>query len=309
MIVPCKKCKTEPVISRRYSGELLCQNCFFRSFEKNAIRELRAQVNQLVTNSKLNIKKIGIGLSGGKDSTVALSILKMYCKERDTKIIGLSVDEGIENYRSPSLECAKTVCNDLQIELQIYSYKELIGMNLSELLITKPPDASPCSPCGILRRRSLNQMARSSNVDCLILGHNLDDFSQTVLMNHARGDVSRLIRMAPHKYVQEGFIPRLLPLRRLPEQEIYLYAMLKNLKFHDGDCPYAGKAQRNFFRKMVMEMEEKQPGTRHSLVNGMEKIRKDSPPPEVLDSCPSCGEPSGGAGPCVFCREFGSFAV
>ena len=309
MTVPCKKCKTEPVISRRYSGEILCQNCFFRSFEKNAIKELRTQVNQLVTNSKLNIKKIGIGLSGGKDSTVALKILKIYCKERDTKIIGLSVDEGIENYRSPSLECAKEVCNDLQVELQIYSYKELIGMNLSELLITKPPDASPCSPCGILRRRSLNQMARSSNVDCLILGHNLDDFSQTVLMNHARGDVSRLTRMAPHKYVQDGFIPRLLPLRRLPEQEIYLYAMLKNLKFHDGDCPYAGKAQRNFFRKMILEMEEKQPGTRHSLVNGMEKIRKDSPQPEALDSCPSCGEPSGGDGPCVFCREFGSFAV
>tara|TARA_B100000965_G_C19573898_1_gene750422 strand:- start:262 stop:1185 length:924 start_codon:yes stop_codon:yes gene_type:complete len=307
--VPCKKCSTEPVISRRYSGEILCENCFFRSFEKNAIKELRNQVNQLVTNSNLNIKRIGIGLSGGKDSTVALKVLKIYCKERDTKIIGLSVDEGIENYRSQSLECAKEVCDDLDVELKVFSYKELIGMNLSELLVAKPPDASPCSPCGILRRRSLNQMARSSNVDCLILGHNLDDFSQTVLMNHARGDVSRLTRMAPHKYVQEGFIPRLLPLRRLPEQEIYLYAMLKNLKFHDGDCPYAGKAQRNFFRKMVMEMEEKQPGTRHSLVNGMEKIRKDSPQPEGLDSCPSCGEPSGGDGPCVFCREFGSFAV
>jgi len=307
--VPCKKCSTEPVISRRYSGEILCENCFFRSFEKNAIKELRNQVNQLVTNSNLNIKRIGIGLSGGKDSTVALKVLKIYCKERDTKIIGLSVDEGIENYRSQSLECAKEVCDDLDVELKVFSYKELIGMNLSELLVAKPPDASPCSPCGILRRRSLNQMARSSNVDCLILGHNLDDFSQTVLMNHARGDVSRLTRMAPHKYVQEGFIPRLLPLRRLPEQEIYLYAMLKNLKFHDGDCPYAGKAQRNFFRKMVMEMEEKQPGTRHSLVNGMEKIRKDSPRPEGLDSCPSCGEPSGGDGPCVFCREFGSFAV
>ena len=29
-------------------------------------------------NSKIKIKRIGIGLSGGKDSTVALNILKMY---------------------------------------------------------------------------------------------------------------------------------------------------------------------------------------------------------------------------------------
>ena len=63
------------------------------------------------------------------------------------------------------------------------------------------------------------------------------------------------------------------------------------------------------FRKIVMELEYKQPGTRHSLVNGMEKIRDDVPPPPNLSECPSCGEPSGGNGPCVFCREFGSFSV
>ena len=307
--MPCKSCSDNPVISRRYSGEVLCQQCFFRSFEKNAMKELRSQINELVSNSNLKIKKIGIGLSGGKDSTVALKILSMYSKERDVEILGLSVDEGIENYRSESLDCAKIACNELNIKLEIFSYKELIGMSLGELLVTKPPEASPCSPCGILRRRSLNQMARSSNVDCMVLGHNLDDFSQTVLMNHSRGDVSRMNRMAPHKYVQKGFVPRLLPLRRLPEQEVYLYAILKRMEFHDGDCPYAGKAQRNFFRKMVMELETKQPGTRHSLVNGMEKIRKDIPPPIEITKCPSCGEPSGGNGPCVFCREFGSFTV
>ena len=305
----CKSCSTNPVISRRYSGEVLCRNCFFRSFEKNAIKELRNQINNLVSNSNLKPKKIGIGLSGGKDSTVALSILSKYCGERDTEIIGLSVDEGIENYRSASLECAKSSCQDLKIHLEIFSYKELIGMSLGELLIVQPPEASPCSPCGVLRRRSLNQMARSSGVDCLVLGHNLDDFSQTVLMNHSRGDISRLNRMAPHKYVQKGFVPRLLPLRRLPEQEVYLYAILKEMEFHDGDCPYAGKAQRNLFRRIVMELEQKQPGTRHSLVNGMEKIRYNTPPPPNLSECPSCGEPSGGNGPCVFCREFGSFAV
>ena len=143
----------------------------------------------------------------------------------------------------------------------------------------------------------------------MVLGHNLDDFSQTILMNHSRGDVSRMNRMAPHKYVQKGFIPRLLPLRRLPEQEVYLYAILKEMSFHDGDCPYAGKAQRNFFRKIIMDMEAKQPGTRHSLVNGMEKIRENTPPPISLSECPSCSEPAGGNGPCVFCREFGSFSV
>ena len=183
----CKRCKENPVISRRYSGEILCKSCFFKSFERNAQKELRKQINLLVKNSDIDIRKIGIGLSGGKDSTVALHILKSYVGDRNIEIVGLSVDEGIANYRSKSLECAVSECNKLGIHLEIFSYKELIGMTLGELLIEKPPQGSPCSPCGILRRRSLNQMANQVDVDCLILGHNLDDFAQTVLMNHARG--------------------------------------------------------------------------------------------------------------------------
>ena len=307
--MPCKLCEIEPVISRRYSGEILCRRCFFGSFEKNADKELRSQINQLVSNSEIEIKKIGIGLSGGKDSTVALHILKKYSDSRGIEIIGLCVDEGIESYRSESLECAKSHCSELGIEMKVSSYKELIGMTLGELLHKKPPSASPCSPCGILRRRSLNNMARISKVDCMVLGHNLDDFSQTVLMNHSRGDVPRLIRMAPHRYVQQGFVPRLVPLRRLPEQEVYLYAILKKMEFHDGDCPYAGKAQRNTFRNLLLELEAKQPGTRHSLLSGMEKIRKNASEPPPLSPCPTCSEPSGGNGICVFCSNFGSFAV
>ena len=58
-----------------------------------------------------------------------------------------------------------------------------------------------------------------------------------------------------------------------------------------------------------MKLEKEQPGTRHSLVNGMEKIRGNMLKPENLVPCPSCGEPSGSSEPCVFCREFGAFAV
>ena len=84
----CKRCKENPVISRRYSGEILCKSCFFKSFEKNAQKELRKQINLLVNNSDIDIRKIGIGLSGGKDSTVALHILKSYVGDRNIEIVG-----------------------------------------------------------------------------------------------------------------------------------------------------------------------------------------------------------------------------
>ena len=70
---------------------------------------------------------MGIGLSGGKDSSVALYLLDNFCKTRGIEIVGLSVDEGIEGYRSESLECAKSICDRLEINHNIFSYKELIG--------------------------------------------------------------------------------------------------------------------------------------------------------------------------------------
>ncbi|GIR27534.1 MAG: hypothetical protein CM15mP42_04840 [Methanobacteriota archaeon] len=77
-----------------------------------------------------------------------------------------------------------------------------------------------------------------------------------------------------------------MPLRRLPEQEVYLYSILKDMDFHDGDCPHAGGAQRNTFREILMKLEKEQPGTRHSLVNGMEKIRENMLKPENLVTMP-----------------------
>ena len=38
--------------------------------------------------------------------------------------------------------------------------------------------------------------------------------------------------------VQPGLIPRILPLRTVPEKEVYLYALLREIDFDDSTCPY-----------------------------------------------------------------------
>ena len=152
-----------------------------------------------------------------------------------------------------------------------------------------------CSFCGVFRRQCLNLVAKKLNVDKLATGHNLDDMAQSILMNFVNGDVEKLARLGPHDHVQPGLIPRMLPLRTIPEKELTLYAILKNFSFHHGQCPYAHEALRGEFRDIVDELEQHHPGTRHSILksyDGLKPTLTQCCPSVPLHSCTLCGEPT-----------------
>ena len=64
------------------------------------------------------------------------------------------------------------------------------------------------------------------------------------------------MRLAPHTNTPiDGMPPRIVPLRWIPEQEIHLYAVHKNLPIHHEECPHARGALRWRHREMVATME------------------------------------------------------
>ena len=76
-------------------------------------------------------------ISGGKDSAVLLDMLvDIIGKRRDVKIIAGCVDEGIDGYRSPSLECARELCEELGIRFETVSYPEL-GFKVMDEVVDK----------------------------------------------------------------------------------------------------------------------------------------------------------------------------
>ena len=109
-----------------------------------------------------------------------------------------------------------------------------------------------CTFCGILRRRLLNEAALKLGATKVATGHNLDDEAQTVFINLIRGDVSRLIRLGikPLKY-REGFIPRVKPLRYIPEKEIAIYAYLMGFPLYERECPYVRASLRDEIRDIL----------------------------------------------------------
>jgi uncharacterized protein (TIGR00269 family) len=257
--------------------------------ERRVKKDLKKQ-GRIPDNSR-----IGIALSGGKDSTVALHLMHMIYHKRPTICLyAISVDEGIKGYRDQSLEIAKDNCELLDIEHHIIHFKEVIGTTM-DAIAKKNGDLGECTYCGVFRRFCLNLKTKELGITRLITGHNLDDMAQSILMNFTNGDIQKLARLGPHLRIREGLVPRILPLRTIPEKEIMLYALLKKISFHDGECPYSYRASRGQFRDIVDQLEETNPGTRHSILNSYETLREslqDLYPSAEINTCKSCGEPT-----------------
>jgi len=287
--VACDRCGAPAVEWLRYSGEHLCQDHFLEFVERRAKRELRSQVDLRGGD------RIAIGMSGGKDSSTTAALLAKFLGDRrDIELIGITIDEGITSYRPQGIEYARRLCARLGIEHRLLAYAESVGHSMDEV-VTLDPEAIPCGYCGPFRREALNRAAREVGADYVATGLNLDDTAQSILMNIARGDIEKLARMGPHETRQPGLVPRIQPLRMIPEKEVYLYALLRSIEFHDATCPYAERAQRGRFRDIVHRLEEDSPGTRHAILRGYDQMRpllQAKYPPATLNACARCGEPT-----------------
>ena len=307
----CDSCDKPAVVEQAYSGRILCGKHLAKSVRKKISKELRAQL--LLEKGKHTT--ILVAVSGGKDSAVLRdAIVDLVGKRRDVTIVAGTVDEGIEGYRPPSIECAASLCERLGVEHLVVSYPELSFIEMDEvverlpMVIAKDNDAPrmACSYCGVFRRQGINHLADKIGADVIALGHNLDDMAQTVLMNMANADIERTLRLAPHTATPvDGLAPRIVPLRWVPEQEIHLYALHKELPMHHEECPNARGALRWRHREMVAHMEADVPGTRHGLVRMADQIKGlrnqivalggEGQRPAPPTPCPRCGSPSSGA--------------
>jgi len=290
MIKTCSNCNKPAVTFIRYNGTHLCKEHFIQYFEKRVKKDIKKQGK---TN---NNGKIGVAISGGKDSLIALHIINdIFSRRREIDVIGITVDEGIKGYRDKSIKIAVSNYIKLGLEYHIVTFKEMIGKTMDEIILRNDEKFGECSYCGVFRRVCLNIKSKELGITKLVTGHNLDDMTQSILMNFVNGDIKKLARLGPHKKVQPGLVPRLLPLRNIPEKENVLYAILKKIEYHNGECPYSTNAYRGIFRDIIDDLEYKNPGTRHSILNSYNDIKDillDKYPPVELNKCLRCSEPT-----------------
>jgi len=293
---------------RPYSGEKLCGRCFCESIESR-VRGTISKYEMLEPKDK-----IMVAVSGGKDSVTLLHILTKIEKSfSEATLRAVTVDEGIKGYRGEALKVAAKNCRKLGVEHLVTSFKEMYGYQLDEIvgMIRNRGEKglTPCSYCGVLRRRALNTAAREVGVDKLATAHSLDDETQTMILNIIHGDALRIARAKPVlTVIHPKLVQRVKPLCEVPEKEIAFYAYLRKIEFQGIPCPYAQTALRNDVRTMLNRMEEKHTGTKFAIFRSVERIRPalEAMAEEAkLKDCRICGEPTVGelCKPCQMLQE------
>ncbi len=294
----CTQCGNKHVvIHRKYNGQKLCSKCFRDSIEKQVLTTIRKE--KLVTKGD----KVLVGLSGGKDSVALLKIMNILKEKKIIELEAVTIDEGIGGYREEGVRIAKETAEKLGIKHHIVSFEDKYNFTIDRIMQEEQKEKNPqhaCTYCGVFRRQIFNQVSRDVEATKLATGHNLDDETQSILMNYLEGNVNNMVRIGyKTESSDERFTQKIKPLRKIPEKEIGLYVLESGFEVHFDGCPYAHESFRMEIGDFIRETTLKHPTMMYSILNGFEKIKPaikkdylENQTGKPNGTCEKCGEPA-----------------
>ncbi|KAH9385696.1 cytoplasmic tRNA 2-thiolation protein 1 [Nematocida major] len=283
----CNTCGIRPAVTIRPSNKMkLCKECFLLAIEN--------QVHLTIQKTEMfkGVRKLVVGVSGGKDSTVLAHIINLLNKRHgygiDLRL--LCIDEGISGYRDKSIEVVHMNEKDLAIPLKIISYDEMYGHTMDSV-VSKIGRKNNCTYCGVFRRGALEDGTRHLGGDMIATGHNADDIAETVLLNYFRGDLNRLVKCT-HPVTQVNsseVVPRCKPLSEVYEKEIVMYAFYNKLPYFSTECKYSPGAFRGFARTYIKALEKTNPQVILKIIESGNHVQKAA---HTMKShiCRACGK-------------------
>jgi uncharacterized protein (TIGR00269 family) len=243
--------------------------------------------------------RVVVALSGGKDSTSVLYILKKLGYD----VRGLMIDLYLGKWSDVHRENMERFCAANDISLTVVDLKKEMGQGICfiKAVLKRRKGLTGCAVCGVVKRWILNKWAKRLGADKLVTGHNLDDEAQNVLMNYLKGNVLLGANSSPATGDEKirGFAQRIKPLFFVPESEIRKYAKAKKFDILYDRCPCAFGTYRVETRDWMSNISD---GEKLRIVEGFQKVVPKLRDRSVreLRVCKKCGEPSSGE-VCNFC--------
>jgi tRNA 2-thiocytidine biosynthesis protein TtcA len=218
--------------------------------------------------------RIAVAVSGGKDSYTLLHILEELRQRAPVKyeLMAINIDSGYPGFR------ADIIAEHLA-EHGFRHHMEQTG-HYGIIQEKRRPGSSYCSICARLKRGALYSLARQFNCNKLALGHHLDDFIETLLLNQFF--VGSLKAMAPGMLADNGETTVIRPLVYVAEQDIIRFSRTNHFPVVCCCCPVCGQAdqQRKKMKELLTNLERDIPFVKRSLLKALANVH----PRHLLDS-------------------------
>lgn len=238
-------------------------------------RRIRQRVGKAVGDFGLigEGDRIAVGLSGGKDSYTLLFMLNELRKRAPVRyeLMGITIDSGYPGFQG---ETVARWCREQGID------HHLIPTDHYRIIEEKRrPGSSYCSFCARLKRGALYEHVQRLGCNKLALGHHLDDFVETLLLNQFF--VGSLKSMAASMVADNGVTTVIRPLVYVEEREIRAFVRERGFPVICCRCPACGEAdmQRRRMKRLIFDLEREIPHVRQSLVRSLSNVH----PRHLLD--------------------------
>lgn len=206
--------------------------------------------------------RIGVGVSGGKDSLALLLFLAELRRyhSHPFEIEAITIDMGLGmDYSGIEALCSRLEVPYHRVETQI-----------GPIIFDHRKEKNPCSMCSKMRRGALNQAILDRGMNKLALGHHYDDAVETFVMSLLYE--GRISCFQPVTDLDRTGIIQIRPMLYIHEKSIDAFALRHQLQVLENRCPVDKSTKREEIKQLVYELSGRYPDLKERIFGAMQRF-------------------------------------
>lgn len=206
--------------------------------------------------------RIGVGVSGGKDSLALLVFLAELRKYNHNpfSLEAITIDMGLEMDYSG----IRQLCHELDVPFT------LVKTEIGPIIFDHRKEKNPCSMCAKMRRGALNQALLDRGLNKLALGHHYDDAVETFMMSLLFE--GRISCFQPVTDLDRTGIIQIRPMLYIHERTIDNFVTRQQLPVLTNRCPVDKQTKREEVKKLVFELSNTYPDLKERIFGAMQRL-------------------------------------
>jgi len=211
--------------------------------------------------------RIGVGVSGGKDSLlllVALAKLKEFYPV-PYEVEAFTLDMGhADGYPGMDFTPIKALCEQLNVPYTI------LDSEIHHIIFDLRKEKNPCSMCAKMRRGALHNAMLERGIHKIALGHHYDAAIETLFMSLIVE--GRLSCFQPVTWLDRTQITQIRPLLYCGENLVKHTVERLELPVVENPCPANGNTKREEIKNLVYELNGRYPGLKGRAFGAMQRL-------------------------------------